>query len=652
MEVRKIKRNKPRVAVLITTWFPVHTGQQVYTARLARALTEEGYEVDILTRNIQGRIGTEAKAFEKIPALRIKKFGFPSHPWNLLMQVAYMVWAFFYLLLKGKSYRLYHAHSASSAAVMKAASWFTRVPTLVTVHTNHVFEKSWTLKKILHRVMFLETKYTQEVSIAENFLKATNVNEGIHIVPYGIDPTPFDALPVQRHPEQFNVLFVGRMDHQKGIDILLKAAKKVVDSNDFIQSHKDFMLHLAGEGPDKKSFQALVQKLGLGKYVRFYGLVTGEDLIRLYKSCDLFVLPSRIEALPLSVLEAACARLPVLATHTGDLRQVVLENVNGHLVEPEDVDELAYYLEYYAGNPHLEALGEGSYQVATQEYAWEKTVEKMLRIYETLLTHKEVKASRSHEHLPFWKIPLLFWHARGNQKQYRGKAGLSFCLTVNVYGDDMPFLQRFTEFCAQLEIPSTIFFQSDRLKDQATAIRALQAGEHEIGVQTSEIEWVTSPMRRSTLRDVQSVLQELGLENITMIQPPFIPSEQDIEIIHEAGFETLPTSEDPWPTVEFHYGIPFGHRYAMNLKSLLEWTDEEFLEAVNRLRAYEKKLGLPLFLIFECDSDEFVSQEESDYASGENFTFLSKKLTFLKNALPVQFLTLSALCKSGKVEKE
>ena len=55
MEIRKIKRNKPRIALILDTWFPIHTGEQVYTAKLAKALaTDYGYEVDILTRCSSG----------------------------------------------------------------------------------------------------------------------------------------------------------------------------------------------------------------------------------------------------------------------------------------------------------------------------------------------------------------------------------------------------------------------------------------------------------------------------------------------------------------------------------------------------------------------------------------------------------------------
>jgi len=145
---------------------------------------------------------------------------------------------------------------------------------------------------------------------------------------------------------------------------------------------------------------------------------------------------------------------------------------------------------------------------------------------------------------------------------------------------------------------------------------------------------------------VRETLEQVKIKNVRMLRPPLEVSEQDLEILHEAGFESLPVSEDPWPHVEFHWGIPFGYVYKMKLRTFLELDEEDLLEAVNRLRAYQKKHGLTPFLIFECDSIEFASREDLDYASGENFTLLSKKLAFLKEHMELSFMSLSEFCKS------
>lgn len=652
MEIRKIDRRKPRIALIMDTWFPVHTGEQVYCAKLAEALANEhGFEVDIYTRAIEGKLAPDERAVEDLEAVRVKRFGWASHPWNIFMQLWFVFGTFFSLLMAGRTYRAYHAHTATSAAAMKMASWFTRVPTLVTVHGNNIFQRSWTLRKIIHRVMFLETKYSQEISIAENFLKAHNVNDSVLVIPYGVDTEPFDEVLPEKDAQQFNVLFVGRLDTVKGVDLLLQAAKRVIESNGFIQSQRDFQLHLVGNGPDRKMLEALAETLGIRKYVRFHGLVTGEALIKIYKACDLFVLPSRSEALPFAALEACAAKLPILATNVGDLRKLVFENTNGHLVEPEDLDELAYYLEHFASNPHLESMGQASYDLVSQEYSWDSAVQKMLRVYDSVMQRKVLQQIDEKEKLvsPF-KLPMVLWKARVARRPHKGKHSLKFCMTVNLEQDApdelphedhvlVPFLERFSEFCAQWRMPSTLFIQSDLLEPFAEELLSLHEGGHELGVKLTKPEWISIPSRRKALRSVRERLAAAGFEDVRMLRAPLdLDDEEDLGLAHEFGFEFLPVSEDPDPVVFRKWLLPFGKTFKMTMENVLELSDDAFVASVKRLCTFQRHHGIPPFLIFEWSVKE--------NPSGEALTEFSKKLTLLEQHMDLDFMTLSQFCKS------
>ena len=186
--------------------------------------------------------------------------------------------------------------------------------------------------------------------------------------------------------------------------------------------------------------------------------------------------------------------------------------------------------------------------------------------------------------------------------------------------------------------------QSDLLESLASELLTMQEKGHELGIKTMESEWLTSPMRRSSLRTIREQLAEQKIQDVRQLRAPLEISEQDLEILHEAGFETLPVSEDPWPHIEFHYGVPFGSIHKMNLKTFIESDDEDLLAAVNRLRAYQRSNGLKPYLIFECDSSEFFSHE--------NFSLLSRKLAFLKENMELEFLVLSDFCKKCSVRSE
>ncbi|MBT5823553.1 glycosyltransferase family 4 protein [Candidatus Peregrinibacteria bacterium] len=635
MEVRKIKKQKRRVALLLHRWYPAYGGEQVYVENLARGLVEAGYEVDILTSDSDGRLSKDEKSFEKIPEIRVKRFRGP-----------YVLSAFFELLKCRQKYYASHAHSVPAAFAMKSASWLTRVPTVLTVHSSHIFAEKWTLKKVLHRVMTLETKYGQEISISEQFLKGKNVNDPVLVIPPGIDVEPYDEVKGERVAEAFSVLFVGDLRYDKGIDLLLKAAAKLVESSEFIQRKKDFVLHIVGEGSEEKSLKKLAEKLDLSKYVKFHGRLLDEALIKQYKSADLFVMPSRADSLALTLLEACAASLPILATDVGDHRKIVLDNTNGHTVHPGDVDELSYYLEHFALNPHLEQMGEASYSLVSQEYDWAQCLEKNLRVYESFAS-----AVAPGEHFMPWELPRLFSGRRKFKSEYKGRKPLKFCFTLDVENSHEPellpdFLERFSDFSSTQEMPSSIFVETELLDGLRDEFLGLSSGGHELALRSSEASWNATPERKKVLRDLKDYSKAGGWKNLKMFRPPFAASEEDLEIIHAAGFEYLPVSEDPMPHLKWKFIFPVGEAIEMNLANFLKMDDEELLNSINRLRAYQSEHGVDPFLIFKANSNDFISTPGIEHSSGENFSILSQKLAFLREHMDIEFHTLSKFCKT------
>jgi glycosyltransferase involved in cell wall biosynthesis len=631
--IKKSGIKKPRVALLVENWFPTYSGEQVHTAKLATNLAaDHGWEVEVLVCGDESK-SAEERTLLKVPGISVKRLG----KWKAL----YGLRAFFYLLHAGKNYTLTHAHCMQSAVAMKLASWFTKVPTVLTVHANQISHRNWTFSKIMQRVVFLETRYSQEISVSEAFLKSRNVNKHVLVIPNGIDPAPFDNTKVENDPACFTAIFVGRLDYDKGVDVLLDAVKRLVDSNEFIKTKRDFMLNIVGEGRDEEGFKKYSEKLGVSKYVKFHGKVGFNRLVELYKGADLFVLPSRHETLPLTLLEACAARLPILATNVGDTKNVVIEGTNGHLIPPGDTDELAYYLELFAMNPHLEQMGQNSYDLVTQEYAWSIALKKIVRVYENLQ-----KVRRKVNLMP-WQTLMPVLRNR-KFKEYRGRKPLKFCFTVNVtqpYAPGQlphetehiqPFLERFSEFTANLEMPATIFVQEDLLDPFFEEFHAMQNSGHELGVFGE----------KKNLRTTKERLSALTLQDVRMFRSKEELADHDLKYVHEQGFETLPTSQDPAPHLDWKWGLPFGRIVKFDLKNLLEWDDELLLQSVNRLLSYQRENGIDPYLIFECNSWEFQSRDEAAYASGENFTKLARKLAVLRDKFEIEFQTLSDFCKS------
>ena len=125
------------------------------------------------------------------------------------------------------------------------------------------------------------------------------------------------------------VFTAARLHAQKGHDHLLAAAVQIPEA----------LFVLAGDGPDRARLEAKAVQLGIEGRVRFLG--QRNDIDALLASCDIFVLPSLYEGLPLSVLEAMAAGRPVVATAVGGTNEAVIDGVCGRLVPPADPASLA-----------------------------------------------------------------------------------------------------------------------------------------------------------------------------------------------------------------------------------------------------------------------------------------------------------------------
>lgn len=613
MKIQKINMKKPRIAVL---------GEHPGAKRLKKSLESQGYEVDHF------------------------------HSWAML----------FNLLKAGRSLSVYHAHTLLSTIAMKMASWITRVPTVSHVHETHVFQKNWTPMKFLERVIYQETQYTQQLSSSEAFTKHKNVNQNQVVVTPGIDTEAFETMEAKRHSDGFHVLYAGPLQSWKGLDNLLNAAHQLVHSNEFIQSHKDFVLHIMGSGPELENLKKKIMQMEMQKYVRFHGVKKGEKRVQVFKDADLFVLPSYLDALPYELLEAAAAGLPILASHTGDIGKVVLDNQNGHLIPPGDVRELGYYLQYFALNPQLGNMGSASLNHIKENFQEDASLDKIMRVYNSILNGTSEKSVESAAIMP-WQLPRLLMQSRRFNAVRRSRKPLQFCFTVNVeqaYSfSELPhevehidsFMKRFSEFCEQLDVQSTLFVQRDLMETLLEDLEGMQEDGHEIGVHALNSDWQDRPTRRKMLRQMRDEQKDLGIAP-KMFRAPQGVDDTDLGILHEQGYEFLPVSQDPKPQVEWHRGLPFGSVLRLNLENILRMSDEELLSVVNRLRNVQHENGLDPFLIFECHSWEFQSRDHAAHASGENFSKLAQKIAFLKGHMELNFMTLSSFCSSLEPAKK
>jgi glycosyltransferase involved in cell wall biosynthesis len=169
---------------------------------------------------------------------------------------------------------------------------------------------------------------------------------------------------------------VGRLDQQKGLDVLLEAYSWL---NPKIHKTK---LWLVGDGDLRTQLIELARREDLLDYVKFLGF--RKDIPQILSAADVFVLPSRFEAMPLSIIEAMAMGLPCIVSDTGENALMVEDGVNGFIVPIEDVRALAEAMEQLAVDPLLGKMMGRASQEKSARYNEDITVKRIQQIYELI----------------------------------------------------------------------------------------------------------------------------------------------------------------------------------------------------------------------------------------------------------------------------
>ena len=176
------------------------------------------------------------------------------------------------------------------------------------------------------------------------------------------------------------ILTAARLAGQKGLCYLLEAAALVPEA----------MFVLAGEGPERANLEAQAAKLGLNQRVLFLGY--RQDIADLLACCDLFVLPSLFEGLPLSILEAMAANKPVVASGVGGNSEAIVHGETGLLVPPADPAALALAIQTVLSNPDLaRRLAAAGKARVHEHFSTEAIVKQVVDIYEEILSAHEAR---------------------------------------------------------------------------------------------------------------------------------------------------------------------------------------------------------------------------------------------------------------------
>ena len=368
-----------RVAMIIQAYYPRLGGAERQLASLAPLLRNLNVQICILTR----RYAKELSSFEMINDVPVYRLPVPGP--KPLAALSFSISAL--PLLRRFNPHVIHAHellSPATTAVMARSVFGTPVVAKVlrggelgdlAKLKSRAFgtRRIESLKHGIDSFIVISKEIDQELSeIGVPLGKRT-------FIPNGVDLDRFTHLPADRKaflrhslnlPQGLIVVFTGRLEPEKRVHHLIEIWP------DILKRHPDATLLILGSGTEESRLKQMA-----GINVRFEGDV--KDVAPYLCASDVFVLPSATEGLSNSLLEAMASGLPAVATSVGGATDLIENNRNGILIQPDSRGELSAALVTLLSDPDLRTrFGMLSRDVIRQNYSLSTVAEKLTELYQ------------------------------------------------------------------------------------------------------------------------------------------------------------------------------------------------------------------------------------------------------------------------------
>jgi L-malate glycosyltransferase len=374
---------QPAILMVISHFPPTVGGTERQAHRLAAGLVRTGHRVTVLTLACPGR-----PVREVVDGVAVER-ALEGHGQGIVYAASYGLSLLRHLRRLRRGHAVLHAHHLYLEAM--AAAWAgmrTGLPAIAKVACGGPdgdFSRlrrtrtgaALPLLRRLHRVVAISAEIEAEL-LAHGFAANRIVR-----IPNGVDLTRFAPTTdpaIARAQVGFGaetVLFLGRLDPQKGLDVALTAWARVVDG------HPTAQLVLAGDGPARSALEAQVKALGLRASVRFLG--TRPDPEALLRASQAFLLPSRSEGMSNALLEAMASGLPCVASRNGGNRDLLAHDHIGLLTPPGDAPALADALGLLLDDAALRSrLGAAARGAVAGRYGMDRVVQQYTALYAEL----------------------------------------------------------------------------------------------------------------------------------------------------------------------------------------------------------------------------------------------------------------------------
>lgn len=389
-----------RILIVGTTYAPALNGQAVFTVNLAEGLARHGHQVCVACPSERGapfqtqRNGVRLEALTSISLRHLHEEGRFSLPQPGAIR----------RILRDFQPQIVHIHD--HYPLTRAFALEARRKNLPLIGTNHFMPENLLAYAPFNRALrplyrwlgwrwALNVYNRLDVVVAQSaaagrLLQAAGLRPPVESISCGIDTTRFFPNPAldcaatrQRfglQAEQPLILFVGRVDQEKRLDVLLNAFA--------LLKRPDIQLMIAGKGAMLEDLRRLAQQLAIEQQLHFPGFIAHADLPGLLNCADIFVMPGEAELLSIASLEAmACAR-PMLLADAVALPELVTPGLNGRLFRSGDAADAARQMAaLLEERPAWPQMGQASLARA-QKHSLENVILRYENLYQQSLAQK------------------------------------------------------------------------------------------------------------------------------------------------------------------------------------------------------------------------------------------------------------------------
>ena len=287
-------------------------------------------------------------------------------------------------ILREEKFDVLHTHLTYAIILGGVAGWLTGTPVVASIHNLNSYAYSWRFLESIALKYFTKRRIAVGWAVAKTH-QAYNNQRHIDVV-----QNPVEAIPslsekekleirtgITPDPSRVLLITVGRLSESKGYGDLLDAL------NELKQIHPEVFLVIVGAGNYLQAITAKIESLELDDHVRLLGLRS--DVPTLLAASDIFVSASHWEGLPVSILEAMAAGLPVVATNVGDI-PLVIKPEFGICVPPHQPSQVAVALKNLIENPEQKvSFGSKAREYVTQHHGSDVWLDQILNIYDRVI---------------------------------------------------------------------------------------------------------------------------------------------------------------------------------------------------------------------------------------------------------------------------